>query len=52
MIVLDKNPLAQKPQELRNLRVESLILAGKPYKAGQGSAELVLRGLFNRSRKI
>ncbi len=52
MIVLDKNPLTQMPQELRNLRVESLILAGKPYKPGQGSAELVLKGLFNRSRKI
>lgn len=52
MIVLDKNPLEQEPQELRNLKVESLILSGKPYEAGQGSAELVLRGLFNRSRKI
>lgn len=52
MIVLDKNPLAQKPRELRTLKVESLILSGKPYRPGQGSAELVLRGLFNRSRKI
>jgi hypothetical protein len=52
MIVMDGNPLATKPAELRSLKVESLFLAGKPYVKGQGMASLLLRGLASPGRAI
>ncbi len=52
MVILDRNPLAVKTADLRSLKVEGLILAGKPYRGGQSAADLIVRGLFNRSRKI
>jgi len=52
MIILNRNPLALAPADLRSLKVEQLLLEGKPYVAGQGSASLLLRGLANGNRKI
>ncbi|PKL07513.1 MAG: hypothetical protein CVV51_13715 [Spirochaetae bacterium HGW-Spirochaetae-7] len=52
MVILDRNPLSIKAPELRTLKAEGLILAGKPYRGGQGAADLIIRGLFNLNRKI
>ena len=52
MIVMNGNPLATKPADLRSLRVESLLLAGKPYAAGQGMTSVLLRGLASPGRAI
>lgn len=52
MIVLDQNPLAMRPTELHSLRVERLLLEGQPYRPGQGSASVILRGLANGSARI
>jgi predicted amidohydrolase YtcJ len=51
MVVLDRNPLAVAKQELREIRVQRLLLAGKGYRSGQGRLSLLLRGLAGR-RKI
>jgi predicted amidohydrolase YtcJ len=52
MIILNRDPLSLPPAELRSLKVESLLLQGKPYKAGQGRVSLLLRGLAHGGRKI
>jgi len=46
MVVLDRNPLAVPKEDLRTLRVEELLLAGKPYRPGQGVPSLLLRALL------
>jgi hypothetical protein len=46
MVILSANPLAVEPARLRDLRVESLLLAGCPYRPGQGKAAMLLRALF------
>lgn len=50
MVVLSRNPLELPPADLRTLAVEGLFLEGKPYKPGQGRADLLIRGLFSRRR--
>jgi len=51
MVILNANPLAMKPADLRGLKVEKLLLAGKPYVAGQGSGSVIARGIVS-GRKI
>jgi predicted amidohydrolase YtcJ len=51
MVVLERNPLAVDRQELKQIGVRQLLLAGKPYRPGQGRASVLLRGLAGR-RKI
>ena len=51
MVVLDRNPLAVDRRELGSIRVEKLLLAGRAYRAGQGRASLLARGLTG-GRKI
>jgi hypothetical protein len=51
MVILDRNPLAVDKRELGSIRVEKLLLAGRPYRAGQGRASLLARGLTG-GRKI
>jgi predicted amidohydrolase YtcJ len=51
MVVLDRNPLAVDRRELRDIGVRQLLLAGKPYRGGQGRASVLLRGIAGR-RKI
>ncbi len=52
MIVLNRDPLSLKSADLRTLKVEELLLAGKPYSAGQGSIGLLLRAIGNGRKGI
>ncbi len=51
LVVLDRNPLAVDRRELKELKVERLLLAGQPYRGGQRTASVLLRGIVGR-RKI
>jgi predicted amidohydrolase YtcJ len=46
MVILNQNPLAMKPAELLNLKVERLLLQGKAYEKGQGMLSLLAKGLL------
>ena len=46
MVILSANPLAVEPARLREVHVESLLLAGAPYRPGQGKASMLLRAIF------
>ena len=48
MVILDRNILAVPPNEIGSTRVLSLLVAGRPYRSGQGRLELLLRSLFSR----
>ena len=50
MVVLDRNPLAVDRKKLKEVQVRQLLLAGRPYRAGQGRASLLLRGIAGRRR--
>lgn len=53
MVILEKNPLEiTSPEEMRNLKVESLLLKGKPYKKGMSVPGMLLSGLFGPRVKI
>lgn len=51
-IILNKNPLSLNPENLLELRVEHLYLAGKAYQGGQRIPSLLWKGLVQRRRKI
>lgn len=51
MVVLDRNILACPPREIGSAKVLSLLVAGKPYRDGQGRLELLLRSLVS-GRKL
>jgi len=44
-VVLNHNPLEMKPTDLRELEVEQLYLAGRPYRPGMGLAGMVWNAL-------
>lgn len=46
MVILNRNPLTMKPNELLDLKVESLFLNGKPCEKGQGILDLLAKGLL------
>ncbi len=48
MVLLDRNPLATDKRDLRSIEVRGLLLSGRPYRPGQGRAELLFRGLLPR----
>jgi hypothetical protein len=50
MVLLDRNPLVVDRRDLREIRVRELRLAGQPYRRGQGSVSLLLRGIASRRR--
>lgn len=50
MAILNKNPLAMDPKDLRSLKVEKLILSGKDYKSGQGLGSLILNGIIGTNK--
>jgi len=52
MIVLNRNPLALTAVDLRSLKVERLLLEGKPYSNGQGRVDLLLHALLNGRKGI
>jgi predicted amidohydrolase YtcJ len=49
MVVLNGNPLAMKPEKLLNLKVEKLLLNGRPYQKGQGMLSLLAEGILKRA---
>jgi predicted amidohydrolase YtcJ len=49
MVILDRDPLAVKVTELKSLKVESLLLRGKPYESGGSVAGALARGLLSRA---
>ncbi len=52
MTILNRNPLSMKPADLRSLKAESLLLSGRPYSAGQGRIELLLKAIRNGRKAI
>ena len=51
MVVLSQSPFAVPVSELGSLRVEQLLLVGRPYKKQRGGATaVVVRGLLSRRR--
>ena len=50
MVILDRNPLTMKPNELLSLKVENLLLKGEPYQKGQGILSLLTKGLLMGGR--
>ena len=46
MVILNRNPLEMKPDDLLSLNVEQLILNGRAYKKGQGILSLLAKGLL------
>ena len=52
MVVLSRNPLSVRPADIGSIKVETLLLGGLPYRKGQGSASVILRGLASGSKRI
>ena len=51
MVILSANPYAIPVEQIKNLKVEQLLLAGKPYRSAKESVmKAVCRGLFSKSR--
>ena len=51
MVILSANPYDIPKEEIKNLKVESLLLAGQPYRSAKESvAKAVCRGLFSNNR--
>ena len=46
MVILNRDPLAMRPGELLELKVERLLLKGEPYKKGQGILSLLAKALL------
>jgi hypothetical protein len=49
MVILDRDPLSARPTELKSLKVESLLLRGKPYKGGGSVGGALAKGLLSRA---
>ena len=52
MVILNKNPLTLDKKDLNQLKVEKLLLAGKPYKPGKGLLGMLIGGLKGKNKKI
>ena len=50
MVILNRNPLAMKPDEILNLKVEKLLLNGTAYKKGQGLLSLLAKGILSEGK--
>jgi len=50
MVVLDKNPLELKREDLAGLKTQTLYLKGIPYKKGQGLSSLLWNSVFKRKK--
>jgi hypothetical protein len=46
MVILNRNPLEMKPENLRELQVETLLLSGRKYEPGQGLASMLFHGII------
>ncbi|MCP4671851.1 MAG: amidohydrolase [Desulfobacula sp.] len=52
MVILNQDPLALQPNELRSLKVEKLFLSGKEYKTGMGLMGMIWNGFAGRKKQI
>ncbi|MDQ1330106.1 MAG: hypothetical protein QG578_369 [Thermodesulfobacteriota bacterium] len=52
MAILNKNPLEMEPRNLRELKIEKILLEGKPYKRGKGIGGMIAGAIRGRNRKI
>ncbi|GAB6096095.1 amidohydrolase [Desulfatiferula olefinivorans] len=52
MVILNRDPLAMKPEDLRSLKVETLFLEGKTYRPGMGVGGMLVNGLSGFREKI
>lgn len=52
MVILNRDPLSMKPEKLRDLKVESLFLAGQPYEPGMNLPGMLWHGLKGRKDRI
>ncbi len=52
MVILNKNPLKLKPKNLRELRIEKILLKGKPYKGGKGIFGMLAGAVTGKAKKI
>jgi predicted amidohydrolase YtcJ len=52
MTILNKNPLKLRPEQLRSLKAEKLILSGHKYVKGQKLSSLLLNGITGSNRAI
>ena len=52
MVITNRNPLAMEPKDLRQLKVERLLLSGRAYDPGIGLLGILSSGLFGRRVKI
>ncbi|MFH1155469.1 MAG: amidohydrolase [Pseudomonadota bacterium] len=52
MVILNRNPLAMEPGDLRSLKVENLLLQGREYEPGMGIAGMLRHGLGGRNLAI
>jgi len=52
MVILNKNPLKINPNNLRELKIEKILLDGKPYKGGKGIGGMIAGAIKGRNRKI
>jgi len=50
MVILNQDPLALGPEELRSLKVEKLFLNGKEYKAGMGLIGMLWNSFAGKSQ--
>ncbi|MBQ1755228.1 MAG: amidohydrolase family protein [Oscillospiraceae bacterium] len=51
MVMLSENPCKMEPARLHELRVEQLLLGGKPYEScRRGVAGAMLKGMFSRAK--
>jgi predicted amidohydrolase YtcJ len=51
MVILSDNPYKVKPQNLRQLKVEKLILSGEEYKPqNQSLASVIWKGISNNQK--
>ena len=52
MVMLDRNPFSLAPAQLRSLEVKTLFLAGKRYRPGMGTGELLRYAWIGRKERI
>lgn len=52
MVVLNRDPLKMAPKNLKDLKVESFLLAGKKYKTGMNLMSMAWNALLGRNLKI
>ncbi|MHA1675248.1 MAG: amidohydrolase, partial [Promethearchaeota archaeon] len=52
LVILNQNPLALQPKDLRKLKVERLLLKGVPYKSGMGIGSMLWHAIRGRKKFI